>query len=490
MTSGRHSGIALGIWAALLILCMIASCFERLEFSKRRDIRPLGGWDENHYFAWSRSLIVDGDLEFRDDFEFLASLRGVSPLSETFREALAHTEPTPTGHFPNKYGVGTAVLGSPGLLLARAAVVMHGSDQVHPQASIYMLGHLLSLVVVGFMGLLGSWFLLRRLSFCERTSTLAVTLVALGTPLWGYIWFWTGMAHAAGFAAIVWFALASHAWWGAVVSGKPMVGLLMRAALMGGALGLAMLVRYPNAVAALLPFSLVVTAWLGAEADVRGRLLRGAVASLPVAAVASIVAFLPQMLAWKAVYGSYLLYSYEGEQIHHVPVHALQVLIGTRNSLLLWSPLVVAAVLGLAVAPRELRGWAVGGGLVLVAFLWIYGSWEAYSLGSSFGMRGFVDASAFWMIGVAGLLRWSEQGKGRRVAILLACALCTAWSIWMLGATRAAVQRMDEPFAGGALVTEAPRIARQLGVDCMRPFRNPSRLYPLMTPDVSRIGAQ
>lgn len=481
MTSQRQSRIALGLWVGALICCLLAACFARLEFSKRRDLRPLSGWDENHYFAWSRSLVVDGDLDFRDDFEFLASLRGVSPLSDVFREAVDSTPPTPSGHFPNKYGVGTAILGAPGLLVARGAVLVYGADRVHPHATAYVLGHELSLIVVGFLGLLGAWRLLERLSFGKGHATAAVVLVALGTPLGGYIWFWTGMAHAAGFAAVVWFALACHRWWECVVAGAPTKTLLCRAGLMGAALGLAMLVRYPNAVVALLPAGLALTGWFGAQPDDRAGYLRSAMASLPVAALAAVLAFLPQMLAWKAVYGSFLLDSYVGERMHPLPMHALHVLFGVRNSLLLWSPLIVGAIAGLVCAPRELRGWAVGGGMVLLAFLWIYGSWDAYSLGSAFGMRGFVDASVFWMIGVAGLLSQCWQDRRRRPAVAFACGLGAALSVWMLGATRAGVQPMDAPFAGRALITEAPTIARQIAHEITRPFDPPTRTYPLMT---------
>jgi hypothetical protein len=249
---------ALALWAVLLLGCLLANCWQRLEFSRHRDLRPLGGWDETHYYVWSHSLLLDGDLSFRNEFEFLASLRGISPLSDALRRALDETPSTATGHFPNKYGVGTALLGSPGLLTARGVVLLYGKQHVHPHAMIYTLGHTISLILTSFFGLGAAWFLLRAFGFRPAVCTLAVLFTFFATPLGGYIWFWNTMAHGAGFTLVTLFACVCWGWWGAVERGASRRCWLAWAAGMGALLAVAVMLRYPNAVVALLPVGVVL----------------------------------------------------------------------------------------------------------------------------------------------------------------------------------------------------------------------------------------
>jgi hypothetical protein len=201
-----------------------------------------------------------------------------------------------------------------------------------------------------------------------------------------------------------------------------------------------------------------------------------------VAGAAAIIAFSPQLLAWKVVYGSYLLNSYQGETMNAYPVHAGRVIAGLRNSLLVWSPILLPATAGLFLTGGRVKGIAVGGGLVLIAFLWVYGSWDCYWLGASFGMRGFVDASFFFMLGLAAVLE-RGWGSGRwRPRLLAGLMLCAIWTVWLLGATRARVQPMEAPFVGARLISESGPIARRILEDVGAPLNVPSKFYPLLTP--------
>lgn len=469
------------LWAVVLVACLWNMAIMLLDYTPRRDLRVLPGWDENLYYAWAHSPVVDGDFDFRNEVRLLASLRGGGEFSAEFAAILAATPPTATGLFPNKYGIGTAIAGAPGVLLARAAVLLRGADSVHPFASIYAVGYGASLVIGAFIGLALAWRLLRRLGHGSLLSTTAVALVFLGTPLGYYIWFDPYMAHATGFLALTAYFFVCLRWRDALSAGRGRRALTLAAA-MGALLGFAFMVRYPNAMAALFPIGVAAGEWLGADRAGRGRILRQYLACVLPAGAAMFAASVPQLLAWKLVYGEYVLYSYTGEKISLLPIHALQVLAGSSNSILLWSPLAVPALAGLALLRGPRRGIALGAAAVLVAFLWVYGSWDFYALGSAFGMRGFVDLSALWMIGLAETITWARgHGKAGR-AVLAAVGLCIGWNLWMVGAVRANVQSSAAPFAGTALVTEAPAILRRWRTDAGNLTKLRHRRFPLFTP--------
>ncbi|MDX2177703.1 MAG: hypothetical protein SF028_14670 [Candidatus Sumerlaeia bacterium] len=476
----RHPRLLPALWAVLLLACLSRMLSHSIAASDKRDLRVLGGWDENHYYAWARSAVVDGDARFRNDFEFLASLRGVPLLSDTFRRALDTVPDTPTGHFPNKYGVGNALLGAPGLLVARAAVLAYGEDRVHPFATIYLVGYRASLIVVAFLGLAAAVRLLGELGHSRGVGAASVALVFLGTPLGYYIWYNHDMAHAGGFTLLTLLLLASVRWRGALrADGRSWMAL---AAAMGVLLALAAMARFPNAIAAVFPFALAVGEWLGAPMEFRRRILVRSVVSCLAAAGCAVAAAVPQLLAWKVVYGEYLLYSYTGERFRAWPSNAPLVLAGARNSLFLWSPLWLLALGALAQPVRRDAGVLAGLAALFAGFLWLYGSWEFYWLGTSFGMRGFVDISAVAMVGAASLVERTRGPLPGRRLLAAAVALSILWSLWMVGAYRAEVQRGGEPFAGRALVTEAADIADQWWKDVrgIPPFH--ARRYPLFTP--------
>lgn len=290
------------------------------------------------HFVYLRSLWVDGDLDLANDYARV-SPRGASV-----------DPPTPLGRAGNLHPVGPAVLWSPlyllADLLARAAGLPADGD-----GPAYRNAAAVASLLWGWLGLVLLYDAARRQA--GRWAALAASLgVGFGTFLYWYLAWAPTMAHAPAFFAC---ALFVRLWL------EPRLQGPRRAALLGAACGLVALTRWPNALVALLPL---------VEALPRLRrprewpaLAREALAF----GAAALVAFSPQMLAWKALYGAWLTVPQGGAFLAGAPAVA-GVLFSPHHGLFSWSPLLYLALPGFGPLFRG-RPWAALGALAFAAAL-------------------------------------------------------------------------------------------------------------------------
>jgi hypothetical protein len=481
-------------WLATLLLCLGWNYNRLLDYSPHRDQRYVGNWDENHYYAWARSLIHDGDVDFGNDFAYVAHMRGMGSTQKHFEQALQSAPRTKTGHFPNKYGIGLAILSLPLLgvarILASIRQILFG-EIVSSFASIYILFFAWTSVIVGFLGLAASFRVLTARTD-RRTAAWTVILGTIGLPILFYIWFNPWMAHAAGFGVGCMFVLASRGWWETLAAGikkeKTAANVCAAALCAGLLLGLCAIIRYPDVLLGLFAPVLAGNAWFRSSPASRKTasrllLMSGVTFGLGFALAAS-----PQLLAWKKLYGEWVIDSYSAEPMYGWPVNALKILLGDRNSLLLWSPIALFGVLGLVVGILRRDVLCFAGLLVFLGFIWVYGSWGFYWLGASFGMRGFTDTGIVFFLGISQLLDWIQSMRSGRLRWFRAIALCllvlsASWNLWMICAQRSGVQGGEEPFQGKRLILESGRIVKGVaGEDFEYLYHFSARKYPLFTP--------
>ena len=65
--------------------------------------------DGKYYYIWARSILLDGDIDFRDDYSIVYE-SGELPRSESAVR-------TPRGYVVDKYPIGMAILEAPGFLI-------------------------------------------------------------------------------------------------------------------------------------------------------------------------------------------------------------------------------------------------------------------------------------------------------------------------------------------------------------------------------------
>ncbi len=259
----------------------------------------------------------------------------------------------------------------------------------------------------------------------------AVLLLGYATFLFWYMAYEPVMSHAPSFFLA---ALALVVWWGRGPGLSP-----RRAALLGLVLGLATVVRWQNGLLLALP-----AATLALE---RQRPARSAAAAGALLA-AFAVALVPQLLAFKAIFGAYLLpYPVQGKGFLHLDRPALlETLFSSRHGLLYWTPVLWAGFLGMV--GLFAKDWRTALLLALPTLVMTYvnacsGDWWA---GGSFSNRRFDSALPFLAVGLAATLAGLRRLAARRPGAVLAAggmALALWNALFMEQYRRGAIPRDD-----------------------------------------------
>jgi hypothetical protein len=123
--------------------------------------------------------------------------------------------------------------------------------------------------------------------------------------------------------------------------------------------------------------------------------------------------FFIQMLYWKLVTGSWLVFAYQGEYFNFSQPEFLNVLFSFRKGLFLWTPILLISIPGIYFMFRnddEKFKYLVP--LILLLQLYIVASWWAWSFGFSFGHRGFTEYIVLFSLPMAysikALFHWNK----------------------------------------------------------------------------------
>jgi hypothetical protein len=324
--------------------------------------------------------------------------------------------------------IGTAVLWMPFYLAGHAAVLTLGSLGVDVTAdgisSPYAMAVAFGSSCLVWLGMLMVHGMLRRHA-SPRAALFATLLLWLASPL---LWYLTGqpwMSHAASFFAG---ALVLWTWWTPVPSGDPGAGAasFKSAAALGGAIGLAMLVRPSHVVLLVLPL-------IGAAVQLHDRRRFGpAMASLCLCLACALAVFSLQLLMW------FMRYGFEtppGSPMRWASPAVVQVLFSAHHGLFAWHPALLFGFVGIPFLWRRSRKLTVALALVLAGHVYMNAAVEAWYAGGSFGMRRFVGVLPFMAPGMAAFGSWIVGLFRKRPtipAILVLLALFTYNDILML----------------------------------------------------------
>lgn len=389
--------------------------------------------DGFYYYAYLRSIAFDHDVNFLNDYKLL----GLGDKTYLF-------QPTRTGHAESAWTIGPAIVWSPffavGHLTAtrlRAAgvdVATDGTSFPYRQAVC---------VASLFYGLLGCWFAYRltRLFFPGRLAMPAVVLTIAGSFMLWYLVKEPSMTHAASMASA-----AGFMWmWAATQDGRKTRDW----AWLGVLIGLSALVRWQNLLFALLPgidaLRLLFRSWRAGD---RAALQRTTIASVSFLA-AAFVAFLPQLFAWHAIYGTWFARSPVGPQIRWTDPHLVDILWSARNGLFSTTPIMYLAAIGLvlfALVRPAIGGPAIVAMLVMTYFNACIQDWWG---SAGFGGRRFDGLIPLLAIGLAAFLdRASDVVKRHAAAsVIAALTVLALWNLSLMGAAQQGAVRIGETLA-------------------------------------------
>src|SRR6266700_2338964 len=257
------------------------------------------------YYAFVRAPLIEHNLDFTKDYQHAnESFRGPR-LDEYGRPKSAFR--TPTGHLDNHFTVGPAILWTPFLLLAHAAVLLAralGSSVAAAGFSTpYRVAMALATALYGFLGLLLAFRLARQYAE-ERWAFLATLSIWWASSLPVYMYFNPSWSHAHSA-----FAVALFLWyWHETRSSRSLTQWLILAAIAG----LLLNVYYANAmVVAVLAIEIARQYYLAFRPDASatpGSALRLSQLLLrhSLFAVVLLISLLPTFITRYLIYGSAL----------------------------------------------------------------------------------------------------------------------------------------------------------------------------------------
>jgi hypothetical protein len=351
--------------------------------------------DGKGYYAWLRSITLDRDIDFRNDFALIYP-----------PDPVPHGPITPRGLVADKYPVGVAITEAPGFLLGHMIAQVSGlpRDGVSAPYQVAVTLWLQALLLVA-LGVL--WATLVRLGSDPMLAALGVASALSATNLVQYA-AKPSMSHAPGII-VTCFAL-----YFATALRDPRRRMEKLAAV-GALLGLAAIIRPTNlALAAFfLPFL-----WKPLGRDLRA----WAAVVAPFLAVVAI-----QVALASALWGRLQFQGYSDEGFTSGLHGIVATLFASRHGLFVYHPwyLLALGLTAAAMARRDTRPPAIGA-LVSFAVLTVAnGTWWNWWFGDGFGNRAFIEVipallvpSVLWLSGASADMRLRLRSVASAVIVL------------------------------------------------------------------------
>jgi len=146
---------------------------------------------------------------------------------------------------------------------------------------------------------------------------------------------------------------------------------------------------------------------------------------ITIAAAASLIFSVPQLLYWYNNTGHLFSYSYGNESfVFWDSPKIMEVWFSTNNGLFLYTPIIIASLAGvfLMIKNKLLDGYFIG--FLFLIITYIFASWWNWWFGCAFGARSYVEYYSIFIISFAYLLERALQNKIYRYAIIIFIAFC------------------------------------------------------------------
>jgi hypothetical protein len=356
--------------------------------------------DGKSYYIWARSLLLDHDIDFRNDFQLIYPPDPLPPESAV---------ETPAGHVVNIYPVGMAILEVPGLLLGHVAAryVTHSpTDGVSLPYQVAVAWSLMALYFASFILLYRAMLNLG----VTRVWALAFSLMSLlGSNLIHYVVKEPGMAHAAGVAVFNILLFLITRWSSEHRKIRPVQGILL-----GALVGLFFLIRNTN---------ILIVPVLVAIVGTTRRVSFGEV--VPILAGAAGISALQPVSLW-FLWGRLRISTYVNESFTSGMSGVANTLLSPRHGLLVYHPwyaILFLLVVYAAIRLPQLRRVCIAAIASFLLMALANGTWCCWWFGDSFGNRAFIETIG--PLSIAAALSASHLNLGKKataalIAVMLA----------------------------------------------------------------------
>lgn len=393
--------------------------------------------DGIYYYVYLRSAVLDGDLDFTNDYTLYQQFNTTDPIKK--REMLERK--TPLGKPANLFSVGPAVLWSPVFLITQGVALLLGRAGDGFSFG-YQAPLLFASITYGFIGILLIYHLAAGL-FSRAAAFIAVLGSWLATNVVYYMGVSPSASHVLSLFAS---ALFLYLWWRSTPLLHPSSDTGRRNDaldpsiipqrrgrsrwgwfLWGLSAGLMALVRWQDVLMAVLAGVELIRDWrLENGSGPRTSPFKSLIANSLAFFAGLVLAFLPQMVAWQILYGAPLTAPQGAGFFQFLDPQLLNVWFSTKRGLFSWTPIIALAVIGFIPLYRRSR---ILGATALFVFLTesyvnsIVNDWWG---GEAFGARRFISLIPFFALGLAALVDWLRP----RISLSAMLTVLGAFILW------------------------------------------------------------
>lgn len=350
----------------------------------------LGYWKENknriivsdviHYYAYLPATFIYKDIELKF-------------CNGQYADRFWPVQ-TPIGKKGIMVSMGMSILYSPGFFATQAILNLCGIESdgftYH-----YRIGLILMGLIYFALALIFLKNVLRRY-FSPLATSLALLMVGIGTNLFYYATAETTMSHLYSFFLYSAFLYLTVLW-----HEKPKYGYSI---LLGLVSGLIVLVRPTNVVIALIFVFWNVNNFKTLK--IKFWVFLHNYKQILVLLLFGFLIWVPQLLYWKMVSGSYFFYSYGSSQgFYFNNPHILETLFSYRKGWFVYTPMMFLAVLGFVYLWRRQRRFFVPLVIFSIVNIYIISSWWSWWYGGGFGLRAYIESYALYSFAFAGFVQ-------------------------------------------------------------------------------------
>ncbi|MDA3822115.1 MAG: hypothetical protein PF450_05825 [Bacteroidales bacterium] len=387
LTNIRHIFLKNGFsYWALVIIAIVFFASDMVHHKWMKDQAPQRAvikHDVKGYYSYVPAIFIFGDhkLEFTGAKGFKNDGRFQYLRIEKDKRLIQYTS-------------GLAILYTPFFLTAHATAPLFGQER-DGYNWVYQFFLVISALFYVMLGLVFLRKLLLKY-FSDLVVAGVLLLLVFGTNLFYYTVYEGPMPHSYSFAFIALFLYFVDRWYA-----KPDV---IQTIILGFVYGMVVLIRPTNALV------IIVLLFCGIkdfnDIQIRIKFLLRKTPLILLMIVFFIIPWIPQLLYWKSVTGSFFYNSYEsvGSEYYIYAPQTLEMLFSYRKGWFVYTPIMFIGLIGFVFLFRNYRKIFWSTALYMVVMIYVLSSWWAWWFGGSFGSRSMVDTYAIMSIPLAALL--------------------------------------------------------------------------------------
>ncbi len=385
-------------------------------------------WDVSTYYMYLPALFIYDDLKQCSFGDSMAQKYWFVPQ---FEAGFTH----PSGNHVMQYAAGQAVLYSPFFFIGHW--VASNSDQwpadgfSHPYQLWIGIGML-------FYCMLGLYVLRKVLLRYFPDIPVAITLIAIvfATNYLNYAAIDGAMTHNTLFTLYAILLLVTIRFYQKPgIASAIFIGLLT---------GLATLIRPTEIISWLIPLC-----WgVHNRETIKGRwrFMMNHLRYPLLAIFAFLLVVSIQPIYWKWVSGSWVVYSYQDQGFSFLSPHIYSCLFSTRAGWLIYSPIMLLAIIGLVSLYRFRKDLFYTAFIFLGVFTYICFSWDIWWYGGSLGQRAMIQAYPVFAFALTAFFQRLYSGRSfMRFVVGVFLIVCIIYNFWLTHqAHRGGLLRLDQ----------------------------------------------